>query len=124
MTTWITVCDTCKGDGWGDGDMSQTDGEVLAELVETAAAGVTDVKTRRISCLMGCKQACNVTIQAEGKMGYTLGRFDTAAETAEGIVAYASAHSKSDTGQVPFRDWPDAIKGHFITRHPALPKGE
>lgn len=121
MTTWITVCDTCKRDGWEDGDMSQTDGEALAELVEAAAKN-TDLRTRRVSCLMGCARACNVAIQAEGKLAYTLGEFDPSQEAAEGIVTYALSHAQSETGQVPFRTWPLAIKGHFVTRHPPLPK--
>ena len=51
MTTWITICDTCKREGWDEGDMAQTDGEKLATLIEDAAAG-SAVKTRRVSCLM------------------------------------------------------------------------
>ncbi|MGR3342717.1 MAG: DUF1636 domain-containing protein, partial [Paracoccaceae bacterium] len=59
MTTWITICDTCKRDGWEDGDMALTDGEILAALVEEQAIGKC-VKTRRVSCLMGCTHGCNV----------------------------------------------------------------
>jgi predicted metal-binding protein len=69
---------------------------------------------------MGCSSACNVTLQAPGKMAYTLGRFDPEAEAAAGIVAYASGHAASETGVVPFREWPQAVKGHFVTRHPPL----
>ena len=119
MTTWITICDTCKRDGWEEGDMSLTDGERLAEMVETAVNG--DVKTRRVSCLMGCAKGCNVAIQAEGKLAYTLGDFTPDPEAADGIVAYAKLHSESATGQVPYREWPQVIKGHFVTRHPPLP---
>ncbi len=119
MATWITICDTCKRDGWEDTGMEQTDGEALATLVEKAAQG-GPVRTRRVSCLMGCKHACNVAVQARGKLAYTLGAFEPTEEAAEGIVAYALAHGDSDTGQVPFREWPQAIKGHFITRHPPL----
>ncbi|MGJ8587272.1 MAG: DUF1636 family protein [Yoonia sp.] len=122
MTTWITICDTCKQDEWDAGDMTQTDGEVLAGLIEAVATGVEAVKTRRVSCLMGCKNACNVAIQGEGKLNYTLGTFTPSAEAAEGIVAYAAAHAESETGQVPYRTWPQAVKGHFVTRHPPLPK--
>lgn len=104
--------------------MAQTDGESLATLIEAAATGLTDVKTRRVSCLMGCKKACNVAIQGHGKLNYTLGEFDPTADAASGIVAYAMAHAASDTGQVPFREWPQAIKGHFVTRHPPLPDDE
>lgn len=123
MTTWITICDTCKREGWETGDMSQTDGERLAALVE----GVVDpsvVQTRRVSCLMGCQHGCNVAIQADGKLAYTLGDFTPDADAAAGIAAYAALHAASDTGQVPYRTWPQAIKGHFVTRHPPLPKPE
>ena len=124
MTTWITACDTCKREGWDAGDMAQTDGERMAELIEAAATGLTDVKVRRVSCLMGCKKACNVAIQGADKLNYTLGEFEPDADAAAGIVAYAMAHAASDTGRVPFREWPVAIKGHFVTRHPPLPKDE
>lgn len=124
MTTWITTCDTCKRDGWDAGEMTQTDGEALAGMIEAAATGLSDVKTRRVSCLMGCKGACNVAVQGAGKLNYTLGAFEPDPQAAAGIVAYALAHAASDTGQVPYREWPQAIKGHFVTRHPPLPSDE
>ncbi len=104
--------------------MRQTDGESLAALIEAAATGLSDIRTRRVSCLMGCKRACNVTIQGADKLNYTLGEFEPTAVSAAGIVAYAMAHASSPSGQVPYRDWPQAIKGHFVTRHPPLPKDE
>ncbi len=120
MTTTITICDTCKREGWDAETGNQTDGEILADLIEAAATGIP-VKTRRFSCLMGCDRACNVTIQAEGKLSYTLGQFTPTPEAAEAIVTYATLHAASTSGQVPYRDWPQAIKGHFTTRHPPLP---
>ena len=122
MTTWITICDTCKRDGWEAG--GPTDGERLAELVEAAAQGRPELATRRVSCLMGCAGACNVAVQGAGKLNYTLGRFEPGQEAAEGIVAWAAAHAGSESGQVPYREWPAAVKGHFVTRHPPLPPGE
>ena len=120
MTTWITICDTCKREGWEDGPMDLTDGERLAVLIEARAEG--RVRTRRHSCLMGCGKGCNVTVQGPGKLCYTLGDFEPHEEAAEGIVAWAELHSESDTGQVPYRQWPQAIKGHFVSRHPPLPE--
>jgi len=122
MTTWITICDTCKRDGWDQGDMSLTDGERLAALVEAQAADTTAVKTRRVSCLMGCKHGCNVAIQGPDKLSYTLGNFEPEHDSAEAIVGYAQLHAESESGQVPFRQWPQGVKGHFITRHQPLPK--
>ncbi|PJI92991.1 putative metal-binding protein [Yoonia maricola] len=124
MTTWITICDTCKQEGWDAGDMTETDGEAFASLVEAAATGLQEVKTRRVSCLMGCARACNVAIQGAGKLNYTLGDFEPTTDAASGIVAYAMAHAASPTGQVPYREWPQAVKGHFVTRHPPLPQDE
>ena len=124
MTTWITVCDTCKREGWDLAGAARTDGESLASLIEAAAAGVPDVRTRRVSCLMGCRTGCNVTVQAHGKLSYTLGDFTPEPDAAAGIVSYATLHAASTSGQVPYRDWPQAIKGHFVTRHPPLPDSD
>ncbi len=124
MTTWITICDTCKREGWDPKEQPETDGELFAALIEQEAAGKENIKTRRLSCLMGCDRACNIAIQADDKLTYTLGTFDPTQEAAEGIVSYACAHSESETGRVPFREWPVAIKGHFVTRHTPLPKDE
>ena len=124
MTTWITVCDTCKRDGWDLTGADRTDGESLAALIEAEAATAPGVRTRRTACLMGCKTGCNVAIQARGKLCYTLGNFAPQTDAVTGIVAYAILHAASASGQVPYRDWPQAIKGHFVTRHPPLPDPE
>jgi predicted metal-binding protein len=123
MTSWITICDTCKREDWAERGAEKTDGEVLAALVEAAAQG-TALRTRRTSCLMGCAHGCNVAVQAEGKLAYTLGRFDPDSDAAQAIVDYATLHAESETGQVPFRQWPVGVKGHFVTRHPPLPDAE
>ncbi|MEM9579452.1 MAG: DUF1636 domain-containing protein [Pseudomonadota bacterium] len=123
MTTWITVCDTCKRDDWSEETHDVADGALLADAVESAAQG-TGVKVRRVSCLMGCSHSCNIAVQGAGKLAYTLGRFEPTEDAAAGIVDYARKHAASDTGQVPFREWPPAIKGKFITRHPPLPDAE
>jgi len=121
MPTWITICDTCKVDGQADPTAQTTAGEDFAALIETAAADEPTLRTRRVSCLMGCTHGCNVAIQGDGKLAYTLGRFTPDEDAAAGIVAYAVSHADSETGQVPYKTWPQAIKGHFVTRHPPLP---
>jgi predicted metal-binding protein len=52
MTTWITICDTCKQDDWTPETHNRPHGEDLAEMVEAQAEG-REVRTRRVSCLMG-----------------------------------------------------------------------
>ena len=124
MSSWITICDTCKREGWAESAQGQTDGERFADMVEAAAQGVDGVQTRRHSCLMGCARACNVAIQGGDKLNYTLGEFDPSIEAAEAVVEYARLHAQSETGQVPYKTWPQPIKGHFVTRHPPLPSAE
>lgn len=121
--TLITICDTCKRDGWDPETDTVTDGERLAGKIERQARGRSSVRTRRHSCLMGCTHGCNIAIQAEGKVSYVLGRFEPTDEAARGIVEYAVLHSGSGSGQVPFRDWPQPIKGHFVSRLPPLSLG-
>ncbi|SHF31081.1 Predicted metal-binding protein [Litoreibacter ascidiaceicola] len=124
MTTWITICDTCKRDDWDARALGVTDGEVFADLIEAAAMGTAGVRTRRHSCLMGCARGCNVAIQGANKLNYTVGEFEPSQEAAEAVVGYAALHAISESGQVPYKQWPQAIKGHFVTRHPPLPTDE
>jgi predicted metal-binding protein len=118
MATWITVCETCKRDDWREGE--ERPGARLAALVEDAAAG-TGLVVRRTACLMGCEHGCNLAVQGPGKLAYVLGRFAPAREAAEAVVAWARLHADSATGQVPYRDWPQGVKGHFVSRTPPLP---
>lgn len=120
MTTTITVCETCKCADWDPATTPKTDGETLAEMVEHAALESPDLTVGRHACLMGCDFACNIAIQADGKLNYVLGKFNPTIDAAEGIVAYATLHANSEKGQVPYREWPQAIKGHFRARLPVL----
>ena len=124
MTTTITVCDTCKREGWDAATQSETDGALLASAVEIAVQNKDGVKMRRHSCLMGCSHGCNIAIQANGKLTYVMGRFEPGTEAAEGIVEYATKHAASESGQVPFREWPQAVKGHFVSRIPVPPSDD
>ena len=41
-------------------------------------------------------------------------------ENAVGILEYAKLHAAREKGQVPYREWPKVIKGHFRARLPTL----
>ncbi|MEM7545921.1 MAG: DUF1636 domain-containing protein [Pseudomonadota bacterium] len=119
MTTVITVCDTCRQAERKELKEEASCGEALLGEVHAAAAA-TDIEVRQVSCLMGCERACNIAISAPGKLTYVLGKFDPTADAAAGIVEYAQGHQISETGAVPFRQWPQAVKGHFVARIPPL----
>ncbi len=120
MTTIITVCDTCDFSDTEKFSGTKSGGEILAEHVEASAKGVEGIEVRRVSCLMGCERHCNVAVQGEGKLTYILGKFSPDSEAANAVVEYAQRHSESETGQVPYGQWPDGVKGHFVARVPKL----
>ncbi len=115
----IIVCETCA---WPDGEKvkdGRAAGEAFAALVE-AAAKDGGVSVRRHACLMNCGQPCSASVVARGKIAYVLGRFEPTREAAEALAAYAVGHSQSETGAVPFRQWPQGVKGKFVARVPPL----
>ena len=117
MTATLTICETCgysKDEKIRDG---KTAGEVLGDLA-LAMAQDGPVEVRRHPCLMGCDHPCNVSLQAPGKISYVLGGFDPTPENAEALLEYSAKFAASETGQVPYREWPQLVKGHFIARIP------
>ncbi|MEM0988403.1 MAG: DUF1636 domain-containing protein [Pseudomonadota bacterium] len=126
MQTTIIVCDKCN---WAEDTKTapdgRTGGEVLAEMIEARCADAgSAVAVRRQSCLMGCARHCNTAIAAPGKLTYVLGSFEPTAASAEAVVDYARLHAESETGQVPFKQWPQGVKGHFVARIPAVDHAE
>ena len=120
MPTIITICETCKREDWKEKGLKESDGFELAQLIEKSSLTEEKVITRRHSCLMGCDHGCNVTIQDNKKLSYVLGNFKPTSEDAEAIILYANLHANSTNGQVPYREWPQAIKGHFVARIPPI----
>ncbi len=119
MTTTIFVCDTCKYSAEEKYLGEKTGGEMLAEHVEAVAEGKETVRVKRVSCTMGCERHCNASVTAPGKLTYVIGKFEPTRDSAEAIVEYAQLHAAAETGQVPFKQWPQGVKGHFVARIPA-----
>lgn len=119
----ITVCETCKRPSFDPSQQEETDGSRLASAVEAAAEDL-GLPVRRHSCLMGCDYGCNVALQAPGKLTYALGTFEPTQEAAAGIVQFAALYAESETGRVPYKQWPAEIKGHFRARIPPAPSDE
>lgn len=119
MTRAIIVCQTCKftaqaklnGDGLAGG-------EILTKHLEDVLAGRDDLVIQKQDCLWACSDHCNVMMSDSERFSYLAGRFEPKRESAEAIVEWFDKHGESKTGQVPFREWPDGMRGHFIARLP------
>lgn len=116
--TVVTVCETCAQEA---GAAGPTPGQRLAALAESMAGAGGPVEVRRFRCLMGCDHPCNAAIAAPGKLRYVLGRLAPDEAAAGALLAFARLHAESATGQVPYRSWPEGVKGRFIARIPPLP---
>ena len=86
--------------------------------VQASDARYAGIAVQEMACLFACADHCTVHLRGPGRVGYVLGRFAPEAEAATAILDYAVHYAASDHGRVPFGQWPQGVKGHFITRTP------
>ena len=118
----VVVCNTCRlAPGQQNDAEGRRGGALLADALHAAQAGdpaYAGIAVQEMPCLFACSRHCTVHIRAPGKLGYVLGDFVPGEEAARAILDYAVHHAASEEGQVRYADWPEGVKGHFITRTP------
>jgi len=118
----IVACNTCRhaSDARHDADGLSGGARLVAALRAARAAEprYAGVEVQEMPCLFACAEFCAVHLRAPGKVGYVLGRFVPGEAAARAILDYAVAYAESEMGQVPYRQWPEGVKGHFLTRTP------
>jgi predicted metal-binding protein len=118
----VVACNTCRfsADSREDGD-GVRGGARLAEALRSARAAdprYAGVEVQEMPCLFACSDYCAVHLRAPGKVSYVLGHFRPGDDAARAILDYAVHYAASEHGRVPFANWPEGVKGHFITRSP------
>jgi predicted metal-binding protein len=114
----IVVCTTCRfAPDQPHGPDGRTGGQTLLVQLRKLAAGV---KISEQACLWGCNRPCNVFMRDSERFCYFAGGFAPTAQSAEAILAWFALHGATVDGQVPFRTWPDAMRGHFVARVPPV----
>ena len=119
----LVFCTTCRfsaGEKFAPGGL--TGGETLARHVEAVVRerGREDIRVARQECLWNCKRHCSVVLRDDRRFTYFTGDHAPERRQAEAIVDWFDLHGASETGEVPFRQWPDAMRGHFIARIPPV----
>jgi predicted metal-binding protein len=117
----LIFCTTCRfSREEKTGADGRTGGETLIDHVKTVLRekGRQDVQIQTQACLWNCKQHCSVVIQDDQRFSYFTGHHAPDKAQAEAILAWFDLHGQSDTGEVPFRVWPEEMRGHFIARIP------
>jgi predicted metal-binding protein len=115
----VVACSTCR-DGRDDAEGRRGGARLVEALRRAREADATlhGVAVQEMPCLFACGDGCTVHLRGPGRIGYVMGRFAADDEAARAILEYARAYADSAEGQVPFRDWPEGVKGHFIVRVP------
>jgi predicted metal-binding protein len=118
----IVACNTCRlsADARDDNEGVRGGARLVEALhrVKASDPRYDGVAVQEMPCLFACTEFCTVHLRAPAKVGYVLGRFTPDDEAAQAILDYAVHYAASEHGRVPFRDWPQGVKGHFITRSP------
>ena len=117
----IVFCTTCRHSPEEKfGPDGRTGGETLIGHMRDVLAEKQrpDVAIETQACLWNCKRHCSVILRDDLRFSYFTGDHPPEREQAEAILAWFDLHGQSATGEVPFRAWPDAMRGHFIARIP------
>lgn len=119
--TSIVVCSTCKFKA--DQPFSASNergGAVFYRHVKAAAETLetTVISVEPMACLFACSQHCTVHLRAPGKFGYVLANFEPTPSSAQALAEFAKQYDQSAEGIVPYKDWPEGVKGHFLVRIP------
>lgn len=121
----VVVCTTCGQQAESVED--RRPGEIFADRVEEVlkernrtAASSPAMQLQRTKCLMSCQRSCSAALHQNGKYSYVFGEFLPDTDSAEALLDFAAGYRISDTGQVPFKQWPQGIKGHFVARIPPI----
>ncbi|KTT71433.1 DUF1636 domain-containing protein [Sphingomonas sanguinis] len=118
----VVACNTCRlSDETRENEDGQRGGALLVEAlrrVQASDPAYADVAVEEMPCLFACQSYCTVHLRCPGKVGYVMGKFAPDDEAARAILDYARAYADSEWGQVPYKQWPQGVKGHFLTRTP------
>ncbi len=119
----LVVCSTCKFSAEAkhapDG---RTGGEILIAAMHDVLAEQerNDVSVQTQICLWNCTRPCSVVMRDDERFSYVTGGNEPTKAQAEAILQWFDAHGATETGEVPFKQWPQAMRGHFIARMPPV----
>jgi predicted metal-binding protein len=62
-----------------------------------------------------------VALRSPGRVGYVIAGLEPTALSARALLDFAALYAGSESGAVPYKQWPPELKGHFLCRFPAAP---
>jgi predicted metal-binding protein len=118
----LVMCTTCRFSPESrEGPDGRTGGQVLiAHVKDAIAARNADLEVVEQACLWNCNRPCSVIFRDDERFTYIAGGHAPEREQADAILDWFAMHGETPTGEVPFRQWPNRMRGHFIARIPPV----
>ena len=121
--TTLFVCTSCRfsldeadrdGKSGGQYLMEQLDQALTDQNLQAA------VRLEPLRCMAGCRQPCNVSLAAPGKLTFILSRLSPI-DGAEAVSAFCHQYTACPDGKVPYRDRPTVVQQATAFVLPPLP---
>jgi predicted metal-binding protein len=92
----------------------------LSTLLRAAQARAPElpVDVSSVRCLWACTRSCAVAVRSATRVGYVIANLEPTDVSAAALLDYAVLYAASEDGAVPYKQWPPALKGHFLCRFP------
>jgi len=114
----IVACETC-GSSQPDAAGRPRGAQLIAELrAALARSSELPVDVSSVRCLWACKKSCAVAVRSPSRVGYVIAELEPTEVVARALLDYAARYAGSEDGAVPYKEWPAALKGHFLCRFP------
>ncbi len=118
MSDRLHICQTCERDAPSDASGLSRGQRLTDRIVE--ALNKTEVAQqfaiRKVPCLSGCVNPCNVSFRATGKVSLRFGGLDES--LVDDVVAFACLYHDSQDGDVDQGRWPPALREKMTARTP------
>jgi predicted metal-binding protein len=113
-------CETC-GSGERESHGRSRGERLLEQLRELQQSEHPQLEARisSVRCLWACSRSCALHVRSAGRPGYILCELDASGETARALLAWSELYAESSDGAVPYKRWPEKLRGHFLCRVPA-----
>jgi len=121
MTNRLHICQTCERDGPLADDGTSRGQRLSARINDALGASDLSEKLviRKVPCLSGCLNPCNVSFRATGKASVRFGKLTE--DQACDVVKFANLYVQSVDGDVDRDRWPESMREKMTARTPAPP---
>jgi len=120
IKTTLFVCQSCHNSE--DRPSHQpTDGTCLLDLLHTQcgeSSPLNNLVVQPVSCLWTCDKPCTVAFSAPHKPTYLFTKLSADSETAAVLLQFSQLYSTSNTGDIPYKQFPQALQMASIAKIP------